>query len=142
MEKAEAPFILCGHTHLQFAFCHQGITLLNPGSVGLSYQAGGRSQFMILHGERGNWREEFITLDYDRQRVVEQLTESGLSEHAPHWCMITEREIRGVLPEVTHADVLNRVMELCHEETGRYSWPDLPERYWDMALQELFRTKE
>ena len=138
MERAEAPFIFCGHTHLQFAFRHQGKALFNPGSVGLSHQAGGLSQFLILHGERGSWREEFITLDYDRQETIKQLAESGLTERAPYWSRVTERAIRGVLPEVTHADVLDRVMKLCHEETGRWSWPDLPERFWDMAFRELF----
>ncbi|MCM1065772.1 MAG: metallophosphoesterase family protein [Eubacterium sp.] len=138
MENAETSFILCGHTHLQFAFRHQGSTLLNPGSVGLSHQAGGKSQFMILHGEQGSWREEFITLDYDRQRVIEQLAESGLADRAPHWCRITERALKGALPEVTHGEALNRVITLCHEETGQWSWPDLPEKYWDMAFEELF----
>lgn len=142
MESVENSFILCGHSHLQFAFHHQGRTLLNPGSVGLSHQAGGQSQFMILHGERGSWREEFISLDYDRQRVLDQLTESGLAERAPHWCKLTERGVRGVLPEVTHGEALERVIKLCHEETGQWSWPDLPEKYWDMAFQELFDTKE
>lgn len=140
MKNAKTSFILCGHTHLQFAFRHQGMTLLNPGSVGLSHQAGGLSQFMILHGERGNWREEFITLDYDRQRALEQLTESGLAERAPYWCKITERALKGVLPEAIHGEVLNRVMKLCHDETGQWGWPDLPEKYWDMAFQELFGT--
>lgn len=138
MEAAGTSFILCGHTHLQFAFRHKGITLLNPGSVGLSHRAGGLSQFMILHGEHGGWREEFVTLDYDRQKAVDQLTESGLTERAPYWCRITERAVRGVLPEAVHGDVLQRVMELCHEETGQWSWPDLPEKYWDMAFRELF----
>ncbi|MCM1540740.1 MAG: metallophosphatase family protein [Blautia sp.] len=138
MENAKTSFILCGHTHLQFAFRHQGNTLLNPGSVGLSHQAGGKSQFMILHGEQGSWREEFITLDYDRQRAIEQLAESGLAKRAPHWCRITERELKGALPEVTHGEVLNRVITLCHEETGQWSWPNLPEKYWDMAFEELF----
>lgn len=142
MEKAETPVILCGHSHLQFAFRHQGRTLLNPGSVGLSHRAGGLSQFMILHGEQGSWREEFLSLDYDRQKAVKQLRESGLAERAPYWCKITERELGGVLPEFTHGEVLKRVMQLCHEETGQWCWPDLPEKYWDMAFRELFGTQE
>ncbi|MDE6923829.1 MAG: metallophosphatase family protein [Acetatifactor sp.] len=142
MGNAEGSHILCGHTHLQFAYRHQGVKLLNPGSVGLSWKADGRSQFMILHGERGSWREEFITMDYDRQEAEKQLEESGLAERAPYWCRVTVRQLRGGQPEITHADVLERVMKLCHEETGQWSWPDLPEKYWDMAFQELFGAEE
>ena len=138
MEEAGDPCLLCGHTHLQFVYRHQGITLINPGSVGLSCQAGGLSQFVILHGEQGSWKEEFVTLDYDRPQAIRQLRESGLAERAPYWCRLTERALEGRLPEVPHGVFLNRVMELCHEDTGRWSWPDLPEKYWDMAWEEFF----
>lgn len=142
MEGAETSVILCGHSHLQFAYRHQGTVLMNPGSVGLSHQAGGLSQFMILHGEQGSWREEFVSLDYDRMQARMELRESGLAERAPYWCRITERQLEGDLLGICHGDALKRVMELCHEETGQWSWPDLPEKYWDMAWNELFGTGE
>ncbi len=138
MENVRTPFVFCGHTHRQFVFRHQGVTLINPGSVGLSSGAAGRSQFAILHGERGCWREEMVILDYDRQRAIEQLRESGLAERAPYWCAVTARQVRGTQPELTHMDVMKRVMELCHRETGKWSWPDLPEKYWELAFRELF----
>ncbi len=138
MEGAGTSVVLCGHTHLQFAYRHRGIALMNPGSVGLSHQAGGLSQFMILHGEQGSWKEEFVSLDYDRMLARMQLKESGLAERAPYWCRITERQLEGDLSGVCHGDVLKKVMELCHEDTGQWSWPDLPEKYWDKAWNELF----
>lgn len=142
MDTVEASVILSGHTHIQSRFQHQGRILLNPGSVGLSSQAGGQSQFMILHGKNGCWKEEFVSLEYDRLSAIEQLSESGLAERASGWCRVTKRQLQGTRPEITHTEILKRVTELCHQETGKWSWPDLPEKYWDMALAELFEEKK
>ena len=93
---------------------------------------------MILHGENGQWREEFVSLDYDKETVVSQLEESGLSLHAPGWCRITTHALRNTtLKDIGHAQVLWRVMELCRQDTGECNWPDIPEKYWDAALAEF-----
>jgi len=138
LKNSGTDWILCGHTHIQGKLVYQGKILLNPGSVGLSWKGGGKSQFMLLHGRAGGWQEEFISLDYDKEEAIRQMTESGLAERTPHWCLMTERLLRGTQPEVNHAEVLKRVMELCYRETGKRSWPDLPKKYWDMAIKEFF----
>lgn len=30
-------------------------------------------------------------------------------------------------------------MALCQEELGECHWPDIPERFWEMAVQELIK---
>lgn len=138
LEQSEVSLILCGHTHRQGKTECNGKKVLNPGSVGLSLGACSRSQFMILHGENGQWREEFVSLDYDKETVVSQLEESGLSLHAPGWCRITAHALRNTtLKDIGHAQVLWRVMELCRQDTGECNWPDIPEKYWDAALAEF-----
>lgn len=147
----DTEVLLCAHTHRQEKLNWQGRIMLNPGSVGNSLGADGKAQFMILHGEakeeadgfgapgrRGSWREEFITLDYDREEVIRQLGESGLRQRTPNWCRITEHMLWGGSDEIDHMRVLQWVMELCEEETGACSWPDIPEKYWEMAMQEFF----
>lgn len=139
LRDSETDYILHGHTHIQGKTEHCGKALINPGSVGLALEAGAKAQFVILHGENGGWKEEFVSLDYDRQRVVRELYESGLAERAPYWCLLTEKQLLGGAGrEIGHRDVLFRAMELCRQETGVCSWPDIPEKYWEQAMREFF----
>lgn len=143
-EKETVSYILHGHTHIQGKTEYGGRVALNPGSVGLSLRAGGLAQFAVLHGEGGEWREELISLDYDRERVAGELRESGLAQQAPYWCMVTERLLLGADGNagVGHAKVLSRAMELCRQDTGVCDWPDIPERYWERAVRELLTVQE
>lgn len=137
LAQSDTELILCAHTHRQEKMTWNGKTMLNPGSVGHSLGAGGKSQFMILHGDR-IWQEEFVTLDYDREEAIRQLTESGLYARTPNWCRITEYSLRGGSEEIHHAGVLRRVMALCEAGEGQCHWPDIPEKYWEMAIKEFF----
>ncbi len=138
LEKADADYILCGHTHIQGKTVHRNRTALNPGAVGVPLKSGGKTQFAVLHGENGAWKEEFVSLNYDRERVVRGLAESGLTSRTPHWCRITALLIQDRLPEgIAHAHLLERAMALCRQETGDCRWPDIPDRFWDKAMEEL-----
>ncbi len=155
MEESSCSLILCGHTHVQRKIVHQGVTALNPGSVGVPLipadpireprKNGGLTQYMILHGtpgdpssgqeDIGSWEEEMVTLEYDVERAIRELRDTGLYENAPVWCRVTELLLRG-LP-ISHGTVLGRAMKLCEEETGSCRWPEIPEKYMERALSDL-----
>lgn len=135
MEAVGTSVILCGHTHVQMKIEHQGKRVLNGGAVGMPLQSGGLAQFLILHGENREWTEEFISLDYDVERVIRELHEEKMNEHAPGWCRVTENMLRG--GTVSHGAALGRAMELCRMETGSCVWPEIPERFWQQAVKEL-----
>ncbi len=152
MESVKAPIILCGHSHVQNKIVHKGKCVLNPGSVGVPIFSGGKTQFLILHvddevqdegksalnsssGQQEHWREEFISLDYDIERVIRDMHEVKLYKYAPYWCVITESILRG--GNITHGDILPRVMELCRQDTGDCIWPDIPEKYWAQGVAEM-----
>ena len=122
---------------------------------------------MILYGENGIWKEEFVDLDYDVDRTIAEFDESGLRERAPGWMRVTEpmlrtgeydiesnREMLAILMQLIHkagkADVfiiylkkvLHRAMALCKEETGDYIWPDMPNQYWEQAIEEIMSEVE
>lgn len=142
LEQSEADYILCAHTHIQAKFTlpatdtHRKKTVLNPGSAGLPLDSEAPAQFMILHGEDNKWTEEFIQLGYDVEEVIEQLETSGLAARAPYWCKITADLLRYKEKcPYGHADVLERAMELCYQETGACNWPNIPERFWEAAMK-------
>lgn len=138
--------VLCGHTHRQGGFCCSltlpaGGTALchvyNPGSVGMALSRPGVAEYLLLHGQNGDWQPEYITLPYDVGPVLRQMEEERLADWAPGWCATTKRLLtRG---DVTHGGVLVRAMELCRRRTGRCVWPDIPEDCWQQALAELPR---
>ncbi|MBE5866780.1 MAG: metallophosphoesterase family protein [Lachnospiraceae bacterium] len=135
VEKDPNSLILCGHIHVQGVFEHAGKTVLNAGAVGVSLQGQGKAQFVILTGEEGKWSHEFVSLEYDVEKVIEDLKTSGLTEYAPCWSRVTEHLLR--TGEIAHATVLERAMKLCHAETGKCVWPDIPEKYWEQAVEEM-----
>lgn len=135
MENDANSYILCGHTHIQEKIEHNGKIVLNAGAVGVSLHGKGKAQFMILQGTEEHWNYEFVSLDYDVERVVEDLHSSGLSEKAPAWCRVSENLLR--TGEISHGTVLAKAMSLCVEKYGECNWPNVPEECWNMAVSEM-----
>ena len=126
--------LLHGHNHVQDTYIYRGSKAVNPGSIGIPWYYGGKTQFCILHGSGKGWEEEYIQLDYNRNEILKEFTESGLSSIAPAWAAVTMHTIRtGVDLNQT---VLLRAMRLCEQERGTVRWPNIPEKYWAIALKE------
>ena len=142
MEKDPNNIILCGHTHMQAGLEHGGKKILNAGSIGIPINGvGGRTEFLILHeiscGEKSCWEEEFVSLEYDVEKVIAELYQEELNVKAPHWCKATEYMLRRGRERGGHAHMLARAMELCEQETGSCVWPNIPERFWERAAEEI-----
>ncbi len=135
MEMSDTELILCGHTHRQEIIEHAGKRVLNGGAVGVPLGSEGLTQFLILHGENGIWKDELISLSYDIEGVIEELHEERMQEHAPSWCRVSEHLLYAGEPP--HGSVLTRAMELCEEAEGSCEWPNVPEKYWQKAVEEM-----
>lgn len=135
VERVNANMIICGHFHIQTAYERKGKLIINPGAVGVPLHSKGKSQFMILHDENGQWRYEFITVSYDINKTVKSMDDEKLFQKAPGWYEITKHLL--ITGETSHAVVVRRVMERCYRETGVKSLSDIPERYWQEEIQGL-----
>lgn len=133
----EEKYMLCGHTHRVMNIQEYSKVIWNPGSVGLPVieDGGMKAQFMILHSDDGEWRPEFVALDYDIEYTIQEMHENGLYDIAPYWARVTECILRG--KRTTLGRVLRRAMELCAQETGKCDWPEVPENCWKKAYEEL-----
>lgn len=131
-------YVLCGHTHIQQAFTYDGVSVLNPGAVGVALRSGGKAQFMILRSDGNGWNHEFISIEYDKEQVMDLIRESGIMKAAPYWMQVTVHLM--LTGEISHGTVLARAMECCKEETGQCTWYDIPEKYWERAVSELIGT--
>lgn len=139
INSTDSSILLCGHTHIQVKVEYNKKCAINAGAVGVPLHSGGKTQFLILKEEcRGGenfWKEEFISLDYDTEKTIRELQESGLTKHAPYWCQVTENLLRN--GNLSHVSVLKRVMELCKQDTGICIWPEIAEKYWKQAVDEM-----
>lgn len=135
MNSVKTSIILCGHSHVQKKIVYNEKCVLNPGAVGVPLFSEGKTQFLILHENGGVWSEEFISLEYDVDRVIKDMYEVKLDEHAPYVSLITENILRG--GNTTHLEIVSRAIELCREETGDCVWSNIPEKCWAQAVNEM-----
>lgn len=152
VKDIESSLILCAHYHIQTAYEKNGKIVLNPGAVGVPlycFEGGvspvcgriqpkegrGITQFLILEEKGTGWNPEFISLEYDLEKVIEELYQEQMNIHAPGWCAATENLLRN--GRVSHATVLKKVMALCEQNEKIYTWPDFPDQFWEQAIQEL-----
>lgn len=135
MKSLDVDLLVSGHVHFQEEKVYDGKKILHPGAVGVSWYFDGRTQYMMLHGAKSGWEAAFFQLDYDVEKVVKDFETSGLNEKAPAWSKITIHTLR------TGSDhnfaCLTRAKELCAKAEGTVVWPDIPEKYWQLALQEF-----
>lgn len=135
IENNPSNYILCGHTHKQGKIKHNEKIVLNAGSVGVPLDSNGKAQFIILKGTPDIWDYEFISIEYDVEKVVADLHSSGLNKKAPYWCKVSENLLRtGTIP---HSTVLARAMAICKDNFGECIWPNIPEECWEQAVREL-----
>lgn len=128
--------LLHGHNHVQGTYVYRGKKGVNPGSVGIPWYYDGKTQFCILHGSTKGWEEEYVQLDYNRKEIIREFKASELCQIAPAWAAVCMHTIRtGVDLNET---VLLRAMRLCEQERGTVKWPDIPEKYWAIALKENY----
>jgi diadenosine tetraphosphatase ApaH/serine/threonine PP2A family protein phosphatase len=68
------PVAVYGHLHCPFVRAVTGVTVVNTGSVSLSYDGDPRASYLLLDGTTPTIRR----VEYDVEREVSALLESGL----------------------------------------------------------------
>lgn len=139
MSNLDVNLLISGHTHIQESLCFGDKKLIHPGSVGLPWYHQGKTQYMILHGIDGKWKEEFFQLNYDVDAVKEEFNNSGIIEKAHFWAKMALHTLYTGDDYSTHCLKLARKL---YEESGESvicTWPDIPEKYWDMAYRHYIK---
>ncbi len=136
--EADADYIICGHTHKMMDRQSGKTHIWNAGSLGASFDMPFSYRFMILHGENGEWKPEFISLEADTERLLREMREERLYEAAPFWTRFTELQVKSACGGYTHGDLLNRAMEICRNKYGACEWPKVSEDCFAEAFEALF----
>lgn len=136
LKQSETNILMCAHTHTQGIFQAEGKTLINPGSVGVPVGSGGRTQFIILRGDKGLWTQEFITLEYDVNKFINEYMESDLPEKAYFYAKTVMNELRTGTNYLR--DIMNKTYELTLKGEGVVNQGNMPEKYWEKAYRSIF----
>lgn len=138
-QKVEGNIILCGHRHIQGQIEYDGSYYINPGSVGVPLYSNGQTQFAIIDYEDGYWNIDYISLDYDVEKVIQEIYEVKLDQHAPCWTKMSIDILKGSCLSYSYG--LNRAMEITKEKYGECMWPYIPEECFEQAVREMENIK-
>ena len=83
-EIKDADIYLFGHTHVRCYYEENGKIFINPGSLGCPINVGGAS-CGILNIEEGKAKYEQLTVEYDIEKVIEEIKELN---YPLNWFMI------------------------------------------------------
>ncbi len=138
VKEANAEYIICGHTHQIINRKYGKTHIWNAGSVGASFDMPYSYRFLILHGESGEWKPEYVSLEADVERLLCEMREAGLYETAPFWTRFTELQVKSACGGYTHGDLLNKAMKICRDRYGECEWPKVSEECFSEAFEILF----
>ena len=154
--KAEADVIVTGHTHLQMNRSVDGVTFVNPGSVGRPISGEPKAEYALLTCTPPT--VEFRRVSYDVETLAEQMRKKSLSESHVQvllrgvqlkaierqekslarkalWkhrsTMKVVRDVaRNYLPDETHADQDRKLAVAIFNKTKRMHSLGMREHYW------------
>ena len=85
--------LICGHSHQQWHRLVNGTLIVNPGSSGLSFRAGGMAPYTMLHLERGTWRADERQVHYDTAQNKAAFDAAGIAHYKP-WANMLMHSIK------------------------------------------------
>jgi putative phosphoesterase len=80
IKLTNAEFILCGHTHVPFVREVDGITFINPGSVGKPIDGDPRACYAVLKVKKDEVSVEPYRVDYNIDEALSSMREAELPE--------------------------------------------------------------
>lgn len=76
---------LVGHTHYMFSMQKGAKTIANAGPIGVPSRNLTGACFLMMESEKGRWKISLHRVQYDIERVIAEIDESGLTQKANVW---------------------------------------------------------
>lgn len=130
LQEVQERYIVCGHNHVQRSFYCGDKQVVNVGAVGVALSGKENvAQYSIFDSCIGEWTIENFDVEYDTDKVIKEIHESGLFSLAPYWCRITIHLIK--TGTISHGTVLGEAM---NHNNGKDDWYNIPDEDWEAAL--------
>jgi len=88
----KADYLVVGHTHIAFKLNVEGVTILNPGSVGQPRDGAPSVSYLVIDPEENTYTHKRVK--YDVETVVRKLQGLGIQEKYLGW-------LKGILYNAT-----------------------------------------
>lgn len=133
-------YVLCGHTHRQFAYEYNQKRLINPGSVGVAIGCKKSAHMATMEWRDGAWNVKFHTIPYCYEKLQEEFEKSEMKEKANLWMQCIMKSIE---EGVNYAPLcVKRAYDLAKKQTGKSDWVNIPVQYWKEAAIQMKILKE
>lgn len=124
-------FSIVGHTHYMFIMKRGEKTIANAGSVGVPSRNLPGACFLMMESGKDTWNLSVNRVQYDIDRVIFEMDESGLTEKSNVWA----RGIKKMLK--TGREYLIEVLDLVKAYSSQTGLPFDDERLWEEAAKKL-----
>ncbi|MCD7742637.1 MAG: metallophosphoesterase family protein [Ruminococcus sp.] len=85
LDEMTTSMLLYGHCHKQYIHTRRTKTIVNTGVVGISANGQTNAQLAVIESDGGDWTPTLINVPYDRNKVIDEFSESGLLDKANVW---------------------------------------------------------
>ena len=136
LDAIDTEIMVCGHTHFPGELRYNGKSYFNCGSAGIAICDRGMAQCLILKGEEGKWKPEFLKIKYDVDKVISDIFTSGL-HNMGKW--FVNANIQTLATGIDHAGEMIRLASDLVKRDGDSTavWPYIDEKYYCEAAKRL-----
>lgn len=139
LDKIDADYLICGHTHYPGTIEHNGKRYINNGSVGIAIKDYGLAQCTIIESvcEAGKvrWKPSFYRIPFDLVKVTQDIKNGGMIDYAP-W-FVNSNLLTFLTGEDLSYDMLMLAMKLADERGKQNSWPIIDEKCFEDAAKQM-----
>lgn len=127
----QTDLALVGHTHFLFVMQKGRKTIANAGPVGVPSRNMTGACFLMLESKKDFWQPSIHRAEYDIDKVVREIDESGLTQQSNVWA----RGIKAMLK--TGREYLLEVLDLVKTYSGQTGLSMDDESLWEKAANVL-----
>ncbi|MDV3425654.1 MAG: metallophosphatase family protein [Bacillota bacterium] len=129
--------LICGHTHQPWSRTVYNKLIVNPGSVGVSFNKDNCAEYAVLTWEDNKWTVSHHQAEYDLKKLEQLFFERHFMEKCRTWSRLTLQSIKK--GENITLDFVKYVYKLS-ENMGYGNSKLVPDCIWDLA-EELWFEK-
>lgn len=94
LQSIDEKVLVCGHTHAQWYRRLGGKLIVNPGSVGLGFNASASAEYSLLEWSKDHWEVQQYTVAYDKRQLTDIFYSSGYIEACGEYAKVILSSIK------------------------------------------------
>ena len=125
--------LICGHCHEPYIKTRGDKTIINAGTVGNPVYGQQGATIVLIESDGGEWTCEHISVEYDKEAVIEEFQTSGLLYTADVWSRACIASLRDDSGFNYNYECVKLVKKLCAEQDREFD----DEEIWQEAAKRL-----